>query len=456
MPRFGRGEVVILCYYINMSDKKVVTRMPPSPTGPFHVGSARTALYNYLYARQNDGKFILRIEDTDKERSKKEYEDNIVQSLEWLKMPHQEFYRQSERTEIYKKYLKKLIDQKLAYISKEEPKEAGERGEVIRFKNPNKKIKFNDLVLGEIEFDTTDLKDFVLAKDLDNPLYHFAVVVDDIEMGVSHVIRGQDHVSNTPRQILILEALGGERPQYAHIPLILSPDKKSKLSKRHGALSVLEYKEMGYLPEALLNFLALIGWNPGNDKEIFTLEELLKEFSLEKIQKSGGVFNVEKLNWINKEHIKLLPKSEVEKSILECLPDNMRNPKLVPIIFERISKWGDVQAMVERGELDFFFEKLKYEKEKLIYKNSSPEKISNNLKLAIQALGELTEESFTHENIKNALMLIAEMQASRGELLHPVRFALSGKDQSPDPFTIAEILGKNETLSRLQKAIESR
>src|SRR3989344_4969184 len=409
-------------------DKKVITRMPPSPTGLFHVGSVRTALYNYLYAKQNNGKFILRIEDTDKERSQKEFENNIVESFRWLNMPYKEFYRQSERTEIYKKYLKKLIDKKLAYVSTEEPKEKGERGTVIRFNNPNKKIKFTDLVLGEIEFDTTDLKDFVIAKDFDTPLYHLAVVVDDIEMKVSHVIRGQDHISNTPRQILILEALGGQRPQYAHIPLILSPDK-SKLSKRHGAMSALEYKEMGYLPEALLNFLALIGWNPGTDKEIFTLDELLKEFSIKKIQKSGGVFNIEKLNWLNKEHIKKLSPKNLEKEILERLPDSLKNPKLAPVIFERISKWSDITQMVERGELDFFFKPPYIDKTKLIYKNATSEKIFQNLKLAAQALENLTEDNFTAENIKSALMLIADKLESRGELLHPVRYALSGRDK---------------------------
>ena len=432
--------------------QKVVTRMPPSPTGLFHIGSARTALFNYLYAKQNGGKFILRIEDTDKERSKKEFEDNIIESLKWLKMPYEEFYRQSERTEIYKKHLKKLINQKIAYVSQEEPKKEGDRGEVIRFKNPNKKIKFNDLVLGEIEFDTTDLQDFVIAKDLDTPLYHFAVVVDDIEMAVTHIIRGQDHISNTPRQILILEALGAARPQYAHIPLILSPDK-SKLSKRHGALSVLEYKEMGYLPEAILNFLALIGWNPGNNQEIFTLEELLKEFSFKKIQKSGGIFNIKKLDWINKEHIKLLSPEEIEKNILKWLPENMRNPKLVFIILERISKWGDIKDMVARGELDFFFKQPKYAKEKLIYKNISPERIAKNLKLAIRNLENLPKEKFTKENINVILVKTADSVGSRGEVLHPIRYALSGMDTSPDPFVIAEILGKDETIYRLKKAI---
>src|SRR3989338_2601977 len=432
---------------------KVVTRMPPSPTGLFHVGSVRTALYNYLYAKQNNGKFILRIEDTDKERSKKEYENNIIESLKWLQMPYGEFYRQSERTELYKKYLQELIDKKIAYVSREEVREEGERGEVIRFSNPAKKIKFDDLILGEIEFDTTDLGDFIIAKDLDNPLYHFAVVVDDMDMGVTHVIRGQDHISNTPRQILILEALGAAtRPEYAHVPLILGSDK-SKLSKRHGAVSALEYRDQGYLPEALLNFVALIGWNPGNDKEIFTLNELLREFSLERVQKSGGIFNIKKLDWINREHIKLLPPEEVEKNILEWLPENMRNPKIVSIISERISKWGDIQDMLRAGELDFFFKAPEIKKEKLIYKNTPSEKIINNLKLAIKALSDFEEANFTCDNIKSTLMLIADNLENRGELLHPVRFALSGKDKSPNPFIIASIIGKNETLSRLQKAI---
>jgi nondiscriminating glutamyl-tRNA synthetase len=435
---------------------KVVTRMPPSPTGLFHIGSARTALFNYLFAKQNDGKFILRIEDTDKERSKKEFEENIIESLNWLKMPYAEFYRQSDRTLIYKKYLQQLIEKGLAYISKEEIIEGDEdkekRSEVIRFKNPNKKIKFKDIVLGEIEVDTSDLKDFVIAKDLDTPLYHFAVVVDDMEMEVSHIIRGQDHISNTPRQILILEALGGTRPEYAHIPLILSPDK-TKLSKRHGALSVLEYKEIGYLPEALLNFIVLIGWNPGNDKEIFTLEELLKEFSLDKVQKSGGVFNVEKLDWINKEHMKKLSSDEIKNNIFSNLPKEFQNEKLIPLIFERISKWSDIKKIVTDGELDMFLKSPEYEKNKLIFKTTSADQISNNLKQAIGVLESLDETNFTIDNIKGVLMGLADTLPSRGELLHPVRFALSGRDKSPDPFTIAAIIGKNETISRLQKAI---
>ena len=437
-------------------ENKVITRFAPSPTGLFHIGSVRSALYNYLYARQNNGKFILRIEDTDKERSKKEFEDNILESFKWLGLSYDEFYRQSERGEIYKKYLKQLIDNGSAYISKEEPKEEGDRAEVIRFKNPNKKIKFNDLILGEIEFDTTDLKDFVIAKDLESPLYHLAVVVDDMEMGVTHVIRGQDHISNTPRQILIQEALGAKRPEYSHIPLILAADK-SKLSKRHGAMSVLEYKDMGYFPEAIINFMALIGWNPGDEQEIFTLDELIKKFNLQKVQKSGGVFNVEKLDWINKEYIKKLSSKETEENILKWLPEDMQKnvlaPKLIPVIIERISKWGDVTQMAEEGELHFFFKHEFYEVEKLIYKNLTQEQVSANITSAIKALEEIKKEEFNKENVKTALMQIADTLGSRGELLHPVRFALSGRDRSPDPFIIAEILGKNETILRLQKAV---
>jgi glutamyl-tRNA synthetase/nondiscriminating glutamyl-tRNA synthetase len=207
-----------------MNTNPVTTRMAPSPTGKFHIGSARTALFSYLYARHFGGKFILRIEDTDKERSKKEYEDNIIESFKWLGLHYDEFYRQSERTKIYKEQLQKLLDSGAAYVSKETPTEPGGREEVIRFKNPNKKITFTDVILGDIEIDSTDLGDFVIAKDMENPLYHLTVVIDDGLMGVTHVIRAQEHIANTPRQILILEALGFQRPVYAHIPIVLAPE----------------------------------------------------------------------------------------------------------------------------------------------------------------------------------------------------------------------------------------
>ena len=276
---------------------KVAVRMAPSPTGNFHVGGARTALFNFLFARKNNGKFILRIEDTDKERSKKEFEDDIFKSLEWLGLKYDEFYRQSERGEIYKNYVEKMLNNDSVYEAEDK---------VIRFRNPNKKTKFNDLVRGEIEFDTTELKDFVIAKSVDEPLYHLAVVIDDFESGITHVIRGEDHISNTPRQILIQEAIGAPRPLYAHLPLILAQDR-SKLSKRkHGeSVSLDYYRHKGYSTEAIINYLALLGWNPGTEQEIFTLEELINVFDLERVHKGGAIFDEKKLAWVNRKHFNL-------------------------------------------------------------------------------------------------------------------------------------------------------
>lgn len=276
---------------------KVITRMAPSPTGNFHVGGARTALFNFLFAKKNNGKFILRIEDTDKERSKKEFEDDIFESLEWLGLKHDEFYRQSERGGVYKSYIEKMLDNGSVYEAEDK---------VIRFKNPNKKVKFDDLVRGEIQFDTTELKDFVIAKSIDEPLYHLAVVIDDFESGITHVIRGEDHISNTPRQILIQEAIGAPRPLYAHLPLILAQDR-SKLSKRkHGeSVSLDYYRNKGYSTEAVINYLALLGWNPGTEQEIFTLDELIKVFDLSKVHKGGAIFDEKKLAWVNRKHFNL-------------------------------------------------------------------------------------------------------------------------------------------------------
>ena len=439
---------------------KVVTRFAPSPTGFLHLGNYRTAIFAYLYAKKNKGDFVLRIEDTDKERSKKEYEENIIESLKWLGLSYDKFYRQSEYIDKHKFYLEKMIKEGSAYISKEEAKDgSGAMKELIRFKNPNIDVTFQDEIKGEVTMNTKDLGDFVIARNLNEPLFHLAVVVDDFEALVTHIIRGEDHTSNTPRQILIQRAIGAPTPIYAHVPLVLGMDKL-KLSKRRDALPLTEYRNRGFLPEAILNGVAFVGWNPGTEKEIFTRAELIESFDLSRVQKSPAVFNEEKLDWFNKEHMKLLPMAEIEKNILEWLPEEMKNnviaPKLVPIIFERISKWGDVKDMAERGELDFFFKQPKYDKDKLVYKNSSQEKASDNLKIAVKVLKNLDENNFTAENIKNTLMLIAdagEGKSSRGELLHPVRYVLSGLDKSPNPFIIAYILGKNETLSRLQKAI---
>ena len=433
--------------------EKVITRFAPSPTGYLHLGAYRTAIFSYLYAKKHNGAFVLRIENTDRVRSTKEYEENIIESLKWLGLSYDRFYRQSEHVETHKKYLEKMIKEGNAYLSQEEAKDGSKKmKEIIRFKNPHIDISFEDEIKGKVVMNTKDLGNFVIAKNLNEPLFHLAVVVDDFEAGITHVIRGEDHTSNTPRQILIQRAIGAPTPVYAHLPLVLGPDKL-KLSKRRGAQPINYYKEIGFLPDAILNGVAFIGWNPGTDQEIFTHDELVKAFDFSKVQKSPAIFNEEKLEWFNKEHIKKLSVEELKNKIFEYLPNNLKIERIIPIIAERISKWNDVKDMVTRGELDFFYKEPKYEKEKLIYKNSSLEKTASNLKESVMALEKLSEKDFTKENVKNILMKITDRLESRGELLHPVRYALSGLDKSPDPFVIAEVLGKNETLSRLQKAI---
>ncbi|MDD5721395.1 MAG: glutamate--tRNA ligase family protein [Candidatus Pacebacteria bacterium] len=433
--------------------EKVVTRFAPSPTGFIHVGNIRTALYAWLLARKNNGQFILRIEDTDKEREVEGSIEHIQKSLKWLGLnwdqgpdiggPHAP-YIQSKRLELYKKYADKLTKAGHTYLD----------GQAIKFKIPEKKrTEWNDIVWGELSAGPEALDDFILIKSDGYPTYNFAHIVDDIEMEVTHVVRGQEFISSTPKFLSVYEALGVTPPYFVTTPPIMGSEGNKKLGKRDGAKDVLDYEKEGYLPDAMINYLAFLGFNPGGEKEVYTREELIKVFDLTKIQHSGAKWSDDKLNWINKEHMKLLSKEEIEKNILKSLPENMREKKIVPLIFERISKWGDIKEMIEKGELDLFFKQPNYPKEKLIFKNTSPEKTSENLQLAIKALEELKEENFSQENIKNVLMSLADKMSSKGELLHPVRFALSGMDKSPDPFTIASVLGKNETLSRLQKAV---
>ncbi len=454
--------MTLACHNNKMNSSKVITRFAPSPTGVLHIGSVRTALYSWLYARQHDGKFILRIEDTDKERSTREFEENILDGLSWLGLTHDEFYRQSERGATYKKHLEKLIADGTVYVSKEEPKEEGQLAEVIRFKNPNRVVTFHDEVRGDISFDTTELKDFVIAKDLETPLYHFAVVVDDFEMGVTHIIRGDDGISNTPRQILIQEALGAPRPSYTHLPMILAPDK-SKLSKRHGALAVTEYRDLGYLPEAILNFVALMGWNPGNDQEVISIDEMLKLFTLEKVHKAGAVFNIDKLKWLNKHYMKLLPVERVGEEILAQLPDDLRatankDPKIfakvVPTILDRISNFGEVAELSAGGEVGYFFTDPIYSVEALFWKDDKDTSHTRvHLDKVVEILQKINPVDFTAETVKSAIWDYAT-EAGRGNVLWPMRYALSGRDKSPDPFTLADILGKETTLRRIENAIK--
>jgi glutamyl-tRNA synthetase len=441
----------------------VVTRFAPSPTGRFHVGGIRSALYNYLFARQQGGKFILRSEDTDPARSKKEYEDYFIEVFAWLGLEYDEFYRQSERTEIYRKYLERLISEDKAYVSKEEPKKEGDRAEVIRFRNPNTKVTFHDEVLGDITFDTTELGDFVIARDIESPIYHFTVVVDDHEMGVTHIIRGQEHVSNTPRQILIQEAIGAKRPIYAHGSVILN-EERAKLSKRDPMVRpTLEYRDEGYLPEALLNFMALLGWNPGTEQEIFTLPDLVREFSLARMQKQGAIFKSEKLEWVNREHMKRLSVDEQGRRLRSFLPEEIvALPgfseegflRIVPLFMERINHFGEIRTFAESGEIAYFFARPTIEKELLFWKDERDETKLVARLLRTKEILELLDASLYNapENVKNALWSYAE-EEGRGSILWPLRFALSGRAKSPDPFQLAAILGKEETIARISAAL---
>lgn len=464
---------------------QVRTRFAPSPTGFLHIGSARTALFNYLFARKNQGTFILRIEDTDVERSKPEFEKDIIENLEWLGIERDEFYRQSERRDIYKKYLEKLLKEGKAYYcfcSEEEleaqrqeqmsrglaPRYNGKcaqlsservkknlaqgRKSIIRFKVLSKKVEFNDLVRGKIEFGTNLIGDTAIAKDLTTPLYNLAVVVDDFEMKISHVIRGEDLLPNTPIQILLQEAFGFSQPQYAHLPLILGPDK-SKLSKRHGAVSLAEYRKEGYLPETLINFLAFLGWNPGTEREIFSLASLIKEFSIEKIQKSGAIFNIKRLDFLNGFYIR---HKSLDRLTELCLPyfepgiDFNYLKSIIAIYQERLKKLSEITELT-----DFFFkDKLNYDKKLLFWKDMGDKELSSSLDKLIDILSKIEGRDWNKENLENMLMPEAEKTGDRGYLLWPLRVALTGKEASAGPFEIAEILGKEKTLKRLKEAEE--
>ncbi|NMB92098.1 MAG: glutamate--tRNA ligase [Parcubacteria group bacterium] len=481
-------------------------RIAPSPTGWFHFGTARTALFNFLFARKTGGKFILRIEDTDQIRSKKLYEDNIKEGLKWLNLEWDEGpdkagdfgpYRQSERIDIYKKYLQQLLDEGKAYYcfcSPEEieaqkqdmvsrglpPKYSGKcrdlspetvkqyfkegKNPVIRIKMPNKIIKFNDIIRGEVEFNLDLLEDIIIAKSLTEPLYNFSVVIDDYLMQITHVIRGEDHVSNTPKQIVIQEALGLPRPIYAHLPMILGPDR-SKFSKRHGATALSEYQKLGYLPEAIVNFLALLGWHPVGDNEIMNLEQLINNFELERVQKGGAIFNIQKLNWFNNQYLKLLPREKVFAYFEEYMKKYPRKFDLPNTSHEYLNKVleSEILRINNFSEIftnsDFFFTKnLHYQKDLLIWKGESEQTTKQALIDASKIMESIPEIDFNSINLQAKFYSFIDnnafYQQNRGRILWPLRAALSGKSASPGPFEIAEILGKKETIKRIKQAIE--
>jgi glutamyl-tRNA synthetase len=478
--------------------EKIRTRFAPSPTGPFHVGSVRTALFNFLFAKKFNGEFILRIEDTDLERSKPEYENEIINGLKWLNIHwNEDLYRQSERLDIYAKYLKELLNNGDAFYcfhSKEFlEKEAGlahhcefkklpledlekrlkKENAIIRFKTPpDLEIAFVDLIRGEIRFNSDTLGgDFSLAKaespDKFLPLYNFAVVIDDFEMNITHVIRGEDHISNTPKQILIQQALKLPMPKYAHLPLILGFDR-SKLSKRHRAVSVDEYREMGYLPQALVNFIAFLGWNPGTDKEIFSLEELIREFDLNKVQKSGAIFNVEKLDWFNSYYLKQLSLDELTKRAVPFLiRDGLIDSdfsakggpasgweylkKILALEQPRLKKLGEIGERVS-----YFFKIPEYKPELLVWRDMLFKDVFASLKVSLNTIFQISDVDFNQKNLEKILFKEAERAKNKdkGRLLWPLRVALTGLEASPGPFEILEILGKNESIKRIEAAIK--
>jgi glutamyl-tRNA synthetase len=438
----------------------IITRIAPSPTGLLHLGTYRTAVFAYLYAKKMGGKFIVRIEDTDKARSKDEYKNNILESLAWLTLSYDALYIQSENVASHTAHLHRLIEEGHAYISKEEAKDrSGVIRELVRFKNKGETVIFDDLIRGKIETDTTDLGDFVLAKSLTEPLFHLAVVIDDYEEGVTHVIRGEDHIANTPRHILISRALGFPSPVYAHLPLVLAEDR-TKLSKRKGALSVTAYRDMGYLPSALLNFMAFIGWNPGGEREIYTLEELISIFDLAKIHKGGAIFNKEKLAWMNKEHMRLQSKEDQLQAVKHYFNNYSDDilTRLLPTIIDRISAYGELIA-IEADEFRFFIARPSLDivsVEKVVWKDREKSEASIHLEKIADLLSGTVDFS-SPLTIKEAIMPYAE-EHGKGNVLWPLRMALSGQEKSVDPFTICYVLGKEEAIERLvvtRKALDS-
>lgn len=445
---------------MNKPDKPPVTRIAPSPTGLFHIGTARTALFNWLYAQKHGGTFIIRIEDTDKVRSKPEYEKNILDGLEWLGLHADTIIRQSERVSIHKTYIEKLLESGHAFVSKEEKKvdEDGKemRSEVIRFKNPGGTLTFHDEIRGLITFDTTELGDFVIAKSTDEPLYHLAVVVDDIEMGITHVIRGEDHISNTPRQVLLYRALGIEPPVYAHLPLILAPDR-SKMSKRHGAVSIDDYRTQGYVKEALINFLGLLGFNPGDDREIYSLNEFVDVFSLDRIQKGGAIFDINRLKWFNRHYLRANNDefflSQLSAADARFESARVHTPLLASIVRERVELQADITNLATNGDLAYVHTRPQVAVSGLSWKGTqTSETIATHLKKVKELLCSLEKSEMSIEKIKAAIWPYAE-EVGRGDVLWPLRYSLTGLDKSPDPFTVIALLGIPESIERIDAAL---
>jgi len=476
---------------------KIRVRIAPSPTGYVHVGNFRTILYNFLFAKKNGADFVLRIEDTDQKRFVKGALENLLATLEWAGITYDEGpIKQSERLEIYKKYADELVKKGHAYYCFCEPKRLEEMRKeqqamkkppiydryclrnlteeeinknlknncsyTIRLKIPeNETVEFEDIIRGKMKFNSDLIDDQVLLKSDGFPTYHLAVVVDDHEMGITYVIRGEEWLPSTPKHILLYKYFGWKAPEFAHLPLLLNPDR-SKLSKRQGDVAVEDYIKKGYLKEAIINFVALLGWNPGKGEtqEIFTLEELIEKFDLSHVHKGGAVFDIKKLDWMNSEWIKKISIDELydrsfsfwkEKNFYNNYSEEKKSEeylkKVLAVERNRLSKLSEV------GESNkFFFGDIEYEKKLLSWKNASGEDTKKSLEKSLDVLTNISDVNWTLENIEKMLLEAAEDK--RGELLWPLRTALTGEQKSPSPFEVAWVLGKKETIKRINKAIK--
>lgn len=467
----------------------VRTRIAPSPTGFMHIGTLWLALHNVMFARQNGGTFILRIEDTDQTREVKGSVENLLKTLAWADLLPDEGptvdgeergeygpYFQSKRLPIYRKYIDELLKSGNAYwcacshetlekmkelqkISKQPIRYDGScreknlsSGEVVRLKIPkDRKFAWDDLIRGTISISSDEVDDQVILKSDGFPTYHLAVVVDDHLMEISHVFRGEEWISSTPKHLFLYEAFGWKRTEFAHMPLLLNPDK-TKLSKRQGDVSVESYIQKGYLPEALLNFLAIQGWNPSGSQEIYTRDELIAAYDVSKINKAGSVVNYEKLDWLNGHYIRLKPLDELTNLCLQYLPaeiEILRAQRMVSLFQERLPKLSDITQLSA-----FIFELPSYPAALLVWKKSTTEK-------AVEVLNALSnycatlDDSIVNEEKKleeTMLLWIKEQGYNNGEVLWPMRVALSGLQNSPPPCAIASVLGKDETIKRLDFA----
>jgi len=464
-------------------------RFAPSPTGHLHVGGARTALFNWLFARRHGGTFILRIEDTDRERSSDAMTRAILSGLEWLELDLDEGpFHQADGLERHRRDVERVLEAGAAYRCFCEPPAEGrsehavggcsggcrdldpsgaarraEEGEehAVRFRVPAGETSWEDAVHGETSFPNDSLEDFVLLRRDGTPVYNMAVVSDDIDMRVTHVIRGDDHLSNTPKQILLYGALGADLPTLAHVPMILGPDGK-RLSKRHGATSVEAYREEGILPEAMVNFLALLGWSPGDDREVMTREELVEAFSLGRILRKSGVFDPDKLRWLNGQHMseaaperlaELVRPRLVARGVPEAALDAGRDRLLS--VLEAVRDRARTLGELARQAAPFFAPEVEYEEEAVARFWKDPEAAAERLE-ALGALFEGIEEgAFEPGPLEEALRGLAEERGEgAGKLIHPLRVALMGVGVSPGIFTVLSLMGRGRTLERIGRAVE--